>query len=119
MNSEVLTKKQQKKQIYNQRFKEKYEGNRLYVIFIGEMYYFGYTTLPLVNRKGVHICKTKKNQGNPTMIKLFKELGEKDFLETFKIMCLGTYNTKEEAREAEKFLLKIYHGQPNCMNERK
>jgi hypothetical protein len=111
--------KQQKKQIYNQRFTSKYKGNRLYMILIGEMYYFGYTTIPLANRKGVHISKSRKNKGNPTMRKLFKELGEKDFVERFKIMCLGTYNTKAEARDAEKFLLKIYYNQPNCMNEKK
>jgi hypothetical protein len=50
---------------------------------------------------------------------LFKELGEEEFNKRFKLISLGDFNTKAEAKDVEKFLLNEYVGKPNCMNKRK
>jgi len=119
--NKVLTKKQQQKQTNNKKYYIKNRKNIVYIILIGEMFYYGHTSMPLARRKAVHMFKSKHGGGgsNPRMRELYKELGEEEFNKRFKLISLGTFNTKAEAKDVEKFLLNMYVGKPRCMNERK
>jgi len=107
---------QKQLQTKNKLYYNKNKKNTVYIILVGEMFYYGHTSMPLARRKAYHMYAAKHGCSNPRMHELFKELGEQEFRKRFKVISLGTFNTKAEARNVEKILLDLYVGKPNCMN---
>ena len=102
--------------------REAKKKNILYMISIDDEYYFGHTSMGMVARRADHIEKSKANKhgaGNPRMKKLFQILGEDEFMNKIVFKVIKTFDTIAEAKAAEKLMLHIYVGQPDCMNKYK
>lgn len=101
------------------RFKKHYESRKqslVYVIIINNKYYFGQTTIGLYKRKLVHLSQLKLGKGNPHMQKMYDALGEEEFRKQFRMESLGLYESKEQVRQIEKYLIKLYKDRDACMN---
>ena len=106
---------------YAKEYRDSKKQNILYMAMIDDEYYFGHTSKGMDARKGDHIHNSKhdKRSGNPRMRELYKQLGEDDFMKKITFKVIKTFDTADEAKAAEKLMLKIYVGDPNCMNKRK
>ena len=101
------------------RFKKHYESRKqslVYIIIINDKYYFGQTTIGLYKRGLLHLSQLKLGRGNPNMLKIYNALGEEEFKKQFRIESLGVYESKEQVRKIEKYLIKLYKGRDACMN---
>lgn len=101
------------------KYKEDKKENILYVIEIGLEYYYGSTEQGLNRRRNAHIADLRSGVGNPRMRIIFNELGEEEFKKLFKMTQLHSWDTIEETRKVEKYLLKKHVGKPGCMNANK
>ncbi len=90
------------------------------MISIDDEYYIGHASIGMDARKARHVASLKRNkygEGNPRMKELFQILGEDEFMKRMTCKVIKTFDTKADANAAEKLMLKIYVGQPNCMNK--
>lgn len=100
--------------------REAKKQNILYIAMIDDEYYFGHTSKGMVARRADHIANCKHDfPGNPRLKNLFKILGEEEFLKKIIFKVIKTFDTIDEAKAAEKLMLRTYVGQPNCMNKNK
>lgn len=110
---------QKNKEDVAQRKAECYRSNKqniTYIIILGSEYYFGHTSMGLEKRQTGHFTSLKRNEGCAGLQKRFDELGEEAFKKIFDIQILGTYDTKEESEEQERYLLSKYVGTAGCLN---
>lgn len=101
---------------YRTKYREDHKQNITYIATLGSEYYFGHTSMGLNGRRNNHFADMRAGKGCAGLQKRFDELGEEAFKKIFDIQILGTYDTKEEALEQEKYLLNKYVGTANCLN---
>lgn len=110
---------QDNKEVLLTNHAETYQANKqniTYIITLGSEFYFGHTSTGLDQRKYGHFHDLKRGKGSVGLRKRFNELGEEAFKNIFDIQILGTYDTKEEAAEQERYLLSKYVGTAGCLN---
>jgi hypothetical protein len=90
--------------------------NILYIITIGDQYYFGHASTGLDARIANHIKKLETNKHNRKMQKIFNDLGRDEFMKIFDSKILGVYTTKDDAALAESYLISLYKNNKECLN---
>jgi hypothetical protein len=106
---------------YHKEYRQDKKQNILYMVMMDDEYYFGQTGQGLDARRDAHIHNSRRDKscGNPRMRELYKQLGEDEFMKRITFKVIKTFDTLADAQAAEKLMLSIYVGQPNCMNKHK
>ena len=90
--------------------------NIVYIISVGDSYYFGHASTGLKVRRANHIKKLETNKHNRKMQKIFNDLGRDEFMKIFDIKVLGVYATKDDAAAAESYVIGLYKNNKECLN---
>jgi hypothetical protein len=101
---------------YQKEWYQKQKQNISYIATVGSDFYFGHTTQGLEVRKQQHFAHLRAGTGCPGLQKIFDELGEEAFRKIFDMQVLGSFDTAEEAKAEETYLLNNYLGIPGCLN---
>ena len=106
---------------YHKEYRKSKKQNILYMAMMDDEYYFGHSAQGLDARIYCHIHNSRRDKscGNPRMRELYKQLGEDEFMKRITFKVIKTFDTLADAQAAEKLMLSIYVGQPNCMNKHK
>jgi hypothetical protein len=106
---------------YHKEYRQDNKQNILYMAMMDDEYYFGQSAQGLDARRDEHIHNSRRDRscGNPRMRELYKQLGEDEFMKRITFKVIKTFDTLADAQAAEKLMLSIYVGQPNCMNKHK
>jgi hypothetical protein len=103
---------------YQKEWYQKQKQNISYIITVCSDFYFGHSAQGLEVRRQQHIAHFRAGTGNVGLQKHFDELGEEAFIKAFGMQILGTFETTEEAKAEETYLLSQYIGTPGCLNVR-